>query len=69
MDNKSDKNKNQAESSFDFMDLLYGWIPVIGYPLALYNYAKGKKKRAKFLAIYSTVGIIPFLIMVFRGGM
>jgi hypothetical protein len=60
------KKEVQGDTAFDFMTLLYGWIPVLGYSLALVNYFQGKRKRAKFLAIYSTIGIIPFAIMVFR---
>ena len=56
----------QDDSAFDFMTLLYGWIPVLGYPLALVNFFQGKRKRAKFLAIYSTIGIVPFAIMLLR---
>ena len=59
------KKEVQGDTAFDFMTLLYGWIPVLGYPLALVNFLQGKRKRAKFLAIYSTVGLIPFAIMVF----
>lgn len=60
------KSEAQGDSSFDFMTLLYGWIPVLGYPLALVNFLQGKRKRAKFLAIYSTIGLIPFAIMVLK---
>ena len=52
------------DSPIDFMTLLYGWIPILGYPLALYNRSIGKRKRAKFLAIYSTAGIIPFFVLM-----
>jgi len=63
----AEQKKEASEKSFDFMDIVYGWFPIIGYPLALYNYARGNKKRAKFLAIYSTIGIVPFVILIFRG--
>lgn len=50
-----------------FMELLYGWVPVLGYPLALINFLCKKKGRAKFFLIYSTIGIIPFVWMVLKG--
>ena len=65
-EDKFERKQVQNDSAFDLMTLLYGWIPVLGYPLALVNFLQGKRKRAKFLAIYSTIGIIPFAIMLLK---
>ena len=56
---------DQSESiSFGFKDLLYGWIPIFGYPMALYWFSQKKKKRASFFVAYSTIGIVSMVYLM-----
>ena len=50
--------------SFGFKDLLYGWIPLFGYPMALYWFSQKKKKRASFFVAYSTIGILSMVYLM-----
>ena len=50
--------------SFGFKDLLYGWIPFFGYPMALYWFSQKKKKRASFFIAYSTIGILSMVYLM-----
>ena len=50
--------------SFGLKDLLYGWIPFFGYPMALYWFSQKKKKRASFFVAYSTIGILSMVYLM-----
>jgi serine/threonine protein kinase len=58
----SQKEAREDSLNLDFMDFMYGWLPVVGHVLAIINFMMGKRKRAVFFLIYSTLGLLFFLI-------
>jgi hypothetical protein len=57
-------SRPSASYGFGVMELLYGWIPFFGYPMALYWFSQKKKKRASFFVAYSTIGILSMVYLM-----
>jgi len=53
------------DDPYDILTMVYGWFPVIGHVLGLYNLAVGRKKRGQFFLLYATltpIVMLPLLI-------
>jgi len=63
------KEEDTEKLVLDVMDFLYGWVPGIGHALGLVALFQGKKRRAKFFFIYSTIGLIALIIFGVAGAL
>ncbi len=51
---------------YDFLTIMYGWFPVIGHVLGIYNLAVGRKKRGLFFLLYATfTPIVMFPLLIY----